>query len=368
MLFKINRDVMLKGLTLTTGFLEKNYAAPILANVYIKKFGDILTIISNDMEIQTSIEIEEKENTNDFTLTLPAKKLLDILKSLYDNAIVTFTQKESKISITSGNAKFILQSLPADHYPIIQVSHNILSKISVKQSILKKLLSSVQNAMAEKDTRVCLNGVFIEVREEELNLVATNGHRLCFASTKLDTQNQDLSVIIPRKTVFEVIKIVDSLSEDVSIIFAENQVIFESKHKQLISKVIDAKYPDYRRIISLNNDKLFLISRQKLLTALDRVSLIGVDKARIVIFEFCDDILKLSSTNDNQEEACDEINIVNQDNHQITIPFNFIFIKELLINLDFDQMKWAVLDQKKSILVTDPANPNFKAVMIPLKP
>ena len=368
MLFKINRELMLKALTLTSGFLEKSYAAPILANVYIKKSGNTLTLISNDMEIQTSIEIEDKENQDDFVTTLPAKKLLDILKLLNDNSQVKFIQEESKVFINAGSAKFILQSLPAGHYPLINVNTNIICKIILKQAVLKKLLIQVQNSMAEKDSRACLNGLFVEIRGEELNLVATNGHRLSLASCKLETPIEEHSVIIPRKTILEVIKLLDSTTDDIVISFAENQVIFDAKNKQLISKIIDAKYPDYRKVLMLSNDKLFLISRSKLITSLERVSTIGVEKSKIVTFEFIDDTLKLSATNDNQEEAFDEINIVNNDKHVMTIPFNFVFIKELLMNLDFDQMKWAILDSKKSILVTDPSNPNFKVVMIPLKP
>ncbi|MBP9742246.1 MAG: DNA polymerase III subunit beta [Burkholderiales bacterium] len=367
MLLIINRDVLLKPLLLTTGFVEKKQTMPILSNVYIKKFGNQITIISNDMEIQVSITIEHDMSGEDFTITLPAKKLQDILKIFPENTNVTLKQDGNKILISCGATKFTLQSLPADHYPLLKISDTAICQFTLEQTNLKTILSQIQYAMADKDSRVFLNGMLFEIRNNQLRLIATDAHRLGFVTTLINEVVENSSIIIPRKTIAELYKLLEDSEEPVTLTLFANQVSFETLGKQLISKVIDGKYPDYERVIPLGNDKLCLINRTELLRAIERVGVIGIDKLKTVAFDIAPNTLVLTCRNEDQEDSHDEIKIVYQGTEQFRICFNITYVRDLLTNSQAETLQWAFYDGQRSVLVTIPTDPNFKAVLMPLR-
>lgn len=368
MLLKLKRDILLKPLTLTTGFVEKKQTMPILSNVYLKKTGNQIVIIANDMEIQASITVVGDMSGEDFTITLPGKKLQDILKAFPEASDVTFTVQESRISVKSGNAKFTLQSMPADHYPLIRVNTEIESEFTIAQGLFKKLVGQIQYAMADKDSRVFLNGMLFEVKHNQLRLVATDAHRLGLVTTDLGSEVKDTSAIIPRKTIVELCRMLDENSSEPLIIkFFDSQVYFETENKQLITKVIDGKYPDYERVIPVTNDKLCLINRNDLLTAVERVGVIGIDKLKTLTFELNQDMLAISCHNEEQEESKDELMVNYQGAEPLKLSFNISFVRDLLSNSHVDNLQWAFYDNNRSVLVTIPNELNFKGVIMPLR-
>ncbi|MCC2625750.1 MAG: polymerase subunit beta [Burkholderiales bacterium] len=368
MLLKLKRDILLKPLTLTTGFVEKKQTMPILSNVYLKKTGNQIVVIANDMEIQASITITGDMSGEDFTITLPGKKLQDILKAFPESADVTFEAQESRILVKSGKAKFVLQSMPADHYPLIRVNTEIESEFTIDQGTFKKLVSQIQYAMADKDSRVFLNGMLFEVKHNQLRLVATDAHRLGLVTTDLNGEVKDTSAIIPRKTIVELCRMLDDNSKEPLVVkFFDNQVYFETENKQLITKVIDGKYPDYERVVPVTNDKLCLINRNDLLTAVERVGVIGIDKLKTLTFELNQDILTISCHNEDQEESKDEILVHYQGGEPLRLSFNISFVRDLLSNAHVDNLQWAFYDNNRSVLVTIPNEINFKGVIMPLR-
>lgn len=368
MLLKLKRDLLLKPLTLTTGFVEKKQTMPILSNVYLKKTGNQIVIIANDMEIQASITIVGDMAGEDFTITLPGKKLQDILKAFPESADVTFEAQDSRITVKSGKTKFVLHSMPADHYPLIRVNSELDSEFQIAQGTFKKLVNQIQYAMADKDSRVFLNGMLFEIKNNQLRLVATDAHRLGLITTELSGEIKDTSAIIPRKTIVELTRMLDENSEEpLAIKFFDNQIYFETENKQLITKVIDGKYPDYERVVPVTNDKLCLINRNELLNAVDRVSVIGIDKLKTLTFEINQDLLTISCHNEDQEESKDEITINYQGSEPLKLSFNISFIRELLSNAHVEDLQWAFYDNSRSVLVTIPNEINFKGVIMPLR-
>jgi len=368
MLLKLKRDILLKPLTLTAGFVEKKQTMPILSNVYLKKTGNQIVIIANDMEIQASITVVGDMSGEDFTITLPGKKLQDILKAFPESADVTFEVQESRILVKSGMAKFVLQSMPADHYPLIRVNTDIESEFTISQGLFKKLVGQIQYAMADKDSRVFLNGMLFEVKHNQLRLVATDAHRLGLVTTDLTGEVKDTSAIIPRKTIVELCRMLDENSAEPLIVkFFDNQVYFETENKQLITKVIDGKYPDYERVVPVTNDKLCLINRNDLLTAVERVGVIGIDKLKTLTFELNQDMLTISCHNEDQEESKDEIIVNYQGSEPLRLSFNISFVRDLLSNAHVENLQWAFYDNNRSVLVTIPNEVNFKGVIMPLR-
>lgn len=367
MLLTINRDTLLKPLLLTTGFVEKKQTMPILSNVYLKKSGDSITVIANDMEIQASITINGNMSGDDFVITLPAKKLQDILKIFPDDTAVVFERQESKIVIKSGATKFTLQTQPADHYPLLKINDNAIGQFTLEQSNLKALLGQIQYAMADKDSRVFLNGMLFEIKNNQLRLVATDAHRLGFVTTTLNDNVENCNSIIPRKTIIELYKLLEDSSSNVNVKIYPHQVCFETEGKQLITKVIDGKYPDYERVIPLGNDKLCLIRREDLLKAVERVSVIGIDKLKTITFEVHRNLLILTCRNEDQEDSRDEVEITYQQDEQIKVSFNIHYVKDLLLNSHAEHLQWAFFDGQRSVLVTMPNEVDFKSVIMPLR-
>ncbi|HLX53380.1 MAG TPA: DNA polymerase III subunit beta, partial [Aquella sp.] len=304
----------------------------------------------------------------DFTITLPGKKLQDILKTLPESADVTFEAQESRILVKSGMAKFVLQSMPADHYPLIRVNTEMESEFTISQGEFKKLVNQIQYAMADKDSRVFLNGMLFEVKHNQLRLVATDAHRLGLVTTELTGEVKDTSAIIPRKTIVELCRMLDENSTEPLVVkFFDNQVYFETENKQLITKVIDGKYPDYERVVPVTNDKLCLINRHDLLTAVERVGVIGIDKLKTLTFELNQDMLTISCHNEDQEESKDEIIVNYQGGEPLRLSFNISFVRDLLSNAHVENLQWAFYDNSRSVLVTIPNEINFKGVIMPLR-
>ena len=366
MLLTISRDTLLKPLMLVSGFVEKKQTMPILSNVYIKKTGNTITMISNDLEIQASITINAPMDGEDFIITLPAKKLQDILKVVPDTELV-FTKEDAKIALSVGATKFTLQSMPGDHYPLLRILDTAIGKFTISQAKLKSLLGQVQYAMADKDSRVFLNGMLFEIKDNCLRLVATDAHRLGFATTEISETISNCSAILPRKTIIELYKLVEDHVDEITITIYPHQVAFETNNKQLITKVIDGKYPDYERVIPLGNDKLCLIKREDFLKAIERVAVIGIDKLKTVTLDLSKNILSLRCRNEEHEDSHDQIEITYQQDEPLKVSFNINYVRDLLINSQAEYLQWAFFDGQRSVLVTIPSDPNFKSVIMPLR-
>ena len=209
--------------------------------------------------------------------------------------------------------------------------------------------------------------MLFEVKNNQLRMVATDAHRLGFASTNLiQPQKTDYSVIIPRKTILELFRILENTTTPITVKVFPNQVYFECGDKQLLTKVIDGKYPDYERVIPLNNDKICLVNRLALLNAVDRVSVIGSEKTKTLTLDFSESILTLSCNNEEQEDSFDEIEI-HYNGTPIKISFNLQYLRDLLTNSLAENLQLAMFDGQRSVLVTIPDEPNFKAVIMPLR-
>ncbi len=368
MLLTTTRDTLLRPLNLTCGFVERKQTMPILSNVYIKKSDNQLTVIANDLEIQASVISEAEMTGEDFTITLPGKKLQEILKAIPDNSKIVLEQQDSKVLLKAGKLKYSIQSLPAEHYPLLKISDYSICQLNIEQIKLKQMLSQVQYAMADKDSRVFLNGMLFEIKNNQLRLVATDAHRLAFITTNLNESIDDHSVIIPRKTVLELHRMLEDNTYNVAITFYPNQVSFEVAGKHLITKIIDGKYPEYERVIPIGNDKLCLVNRTELLSAIDRVAVIGIEKVRALTMELSHNTLTMTCRNDDQEDSRDEIDVnYNYDENNIKICFNLNYMRELLNNSTAEMLQLAFYDGQRSVLVTIPGETHFKAVAMPLR-
>jgi DNA polymerase III subunit beta len=365
MQIKINREVLLKPLTNVTGIVERRHTLPILSNLLLEAKNNKIQLTATDLEMQISLSIENAFS-GELSTTISAKKLLDICRSLPESSEIDMTNKDSRIIVKAGKSRFNLQTLPAADYPIMTKAVGDQIKITLSQITLKKLLKQVEFAMAQQDIRYYLNGLLLEVNGNKLNIVGTDGHRLSFTSTALDQNYEKTEVILPRKTVIELIKLLNDNDEEIIIEIANGQVNFAFGDIKLISKVIDGKFPDYNRVIPQGHQNTFTVNRMQILTAMQRASILSNEKYRGIRMVLSNNNLKMISTNTEQEEAEEELEI-NYQKDPLDIGFNVTYLIDVLNNVSDEEVIFSFADANSSCLVTTAHDENYKYVVMPMR-
>jgi len=360
------RDALLKPLATVTGIVERRHTLPILSNVLIKKEGEALTFTGTDLEIQITSQQAEGFSGGEFAITVAAKKISDILRAIPDKVVVTLEEADGRLTVKAGKSRFQLQTLPAADFPQLAVDTNLRATLKMPQGQLKALLSRVQYAMAHQDIRYYLNGLLLVTEGNLLKLVATDGHRLAFASAELSSSFEKNEVILPRKTILELYKALADNDEEVAIDIAGNQVKFSFGSVVIHTKVVDGKFPDYNRVIPVGNDKLLIIERQTLLAAMQRAAILSNEKFRGVRLVLTEGLLKIICNNTEQEEAQEELE-VSYNNTPIDIGFNIQYLLDVLTNIQLEALHISFGEAGSSALVTIPDNEHFKYIVMPMR-
>ncbi len=362
---QINRETLLKPLTSVASIVEKRHTLPILSNFLLEVKQNKIKLTATDLEMQISLAIETT-TTSDFSTTISAKKLLDICRSLPENSEINMITNDSRISLKAGKSRFNLQTLPAEDYPLMSKNQGESTLVILGQGQLKDLLKQVEFAMAQQDIRYYLNGLLFEVIENRFNVVGTDGHRLSFTSTELKQNYEKQDVILPRKTVSELIKLLNDSDEEIQIELANKQVNFNFGNFKLISKVIDGKFPDYNRVIPTGYQNTFTIDRLGVLSAMQRASILSNEKYRGIRMVLSNNNLKLVSTNSDQEEAEEELEIDYTGDH-LDVGFNVTYLIDVLNNIHCEKTTFSFSNANSSCLITIPKNNDYKYVVMPMR-
>jgi DNA polymerase-3 subunit beta len=362
---KIDRELLLRPLGTVSGIVEKRHALPILSNLLLEGNQGKLTFTATDLEMQISTHIET-EIADDFQITISAKKLFDITRALPDESKMDIQIEESKVLVKAKKSRFNLQTLPPKDYPVMKKEEKDTVDLKLSQKEFKTLLKQVDFAMAQQDIRYYLNGLLIEVKDNNINIVGTDGHRLSFTSLKLKNPTNPAQVIVPRKTIVELTKLLNDTEDQLEISFTKNQVNFKFNEIDLITKVIDGKFPDYSRVIPQGHNNVFNVDRSLLLDSMLRASILSNDKYRGIRMVLEEGNLKLVSNNSEQEQAEEELEI-NYKGEKIDIGFNVTYLIDVLTNIQSDKLTIAFNDSSSSCLVTIPDNEKYKYVVMPMR-
>lgn len=366
-LIKTQRDVLLRPLQIVNGIVGRRHTLPILANILIRINGKQVDFLSTDIEIQITTHATIGCCTVvEYATTVAARKFLDILRSLSNKDEILITLFNTRFTIQSGKSRFSLQTLAAEEFPIIAEVKEYNATITLSQKMLKYLLSTVYFAMAQQDIRYYLNGLLLVIEEKHIMVVATDGHRLAFNQVKIDETFQNKKIIIPRKTIIELQRLLEEEEDIVKIKIADNQVKLNFANIELISKLVEGKFPDFTRLIPQGYQNNFTMRRDQLLRSLQRTSIMVSDKFKGVRWVVSPYNLKISSTNIDQEEAIEELNI-NYNNDKIDIGFNVTYLLDVLNNLKSDYIDISLSNAHSSALITIPNNTNFKYVVMPMR-
>ena len=363
---KIDRDSFLKPLTSVGNIVEKRHTLPILSNLLLEARQGTITLTATDLEMQISLSIPANPEA-DIAMTVSARKLLDICRSLPEQCSITLHSEDHRMQLSSGKSRFNLQTLPAADYPLMSKSKGETNLVlQLPQHQLKKLLKQVEYAMAQQDIRYYLNGLLLEVSHERLNLVGTDGHRLSFTSIQLNNSYEKQEVILPRKTIIELIKLLDDSDNVVSIEVGAQQALFSFSGISIISKVIDGKFPDYNRVIPTGYTNSFSVDRHQMLLAMQRASILSNEKYRGIRMILGKDNVRLISSNSEQEEAEEDLE-VSYGGDPLDVGFNVTYMIDVLTNVESETVIFSFTDANSSCLVTIPNEPDYRYVVMPMR-
>ena len=368
--FSIKRDVLLKSLTLAQGIIEKKNTLPILSNVLLNAKDGKLSIIATDLDLVFYDEISEVQIKTEGATTTAATTLYDILRKISGNSEIKFDLKsESKLSLITDNSDFNLLCLPIDNFPNFadDLEDN---EISFNKSKLLALLNKTKIAISNDDTRHYLNGIYLHTTESQnrtyLTGVATDSHRLSSSSIEIESNKTFHPLILPKKTVFQLCNLLTDTNEKVLIKTSESKIQFRIGKTRLVSKVIDGKFPDYKKVVPVGNDKILTVSSFDFIQAIERVITVSIDRKEGVKLILGKDNIKFSVNSTNSGDG-NEVVKSNFTAEEMTVSFNSKYLVDIASEVEDKNLKINLKDPISPVLVEDMSDKNSYYVVMPMK-
>ena len=358
---------VLEALQSVAGIVERRHTLPILANVLLRKNGDSIEFTTSDLEIQVRTHATLGGDVGQMATTVGARKLIDILRALPPDQVVSLSSAQNKLVLQGGKSRFTLQTLPADDFPLVNESVDFGPTFSVPQKTLRDLVNQVHFAMAVHDIRYYLNGILFIAEGKTLTLVATDGHRLALGQAQLAAEvPSKQEAILPRKTVLELQRLLKDEETPIEMRFANNQAKFGFSGMEFVTKLVEGKFPDYNRVIPRNHKNALVLGRAPLLAALQRAAILTSEKFKGVRVNLEPGVLRIASSNAEQEEAKEELE-VDYNGDAIDIGFNVTYLIDVLANMSQEMVKLELQDSSASVLMSVPGETGFKYVVMPMR-
>lgn len=370
MKFIASRETLLKPLQLVAGIVERRQTLPVLSNVLLVLDEQKLSVTGTDLEVEIRSHVQLEGSGESGEITVPARKLVDICRSLPDGAEITFSTEEGRAILRSGRSRFALSTLPANEFPNVEEQAGSLS-FSVAQQKLKQLIDNTSFAMAQQDVRYYLNGMLWEVSKQRLRVVATDGHRLAMSDGDIQLNADSVAKdnaeqsILPRKGVVELARLLGDEGE-VGVVVGTNHVRIEGEGFCFTSKLVDGAYPDYERVLPRGGTQILEGERDGLRQAFQRASILSNEKYRGVRLQLEGDQLTIMANNPEQETAEEEIT-VSYNGEPLEIGFNVNYVIDVLNVLDGDQVRFTLSDANSSALMDDHSDDNSVYVIMPMR-
>jgi DNA polymerase III subunit beta len=358
------REDILTPLQAVIGVVERRQTMPILANVLLSARDNRLSITGTDLEVElvaaSGVTVQQAGD-----ITVPGRKLLDICRSLPEKANVVISTEGERLSVRAGRSRFVLASLPAAEFPIVE-EINAQQTLSVSQGEVRKLIDKTHFSMAQQDVRYYLNGMLLETDGKLLRAVATDGHRLALCETELETKAKaGQQVIVPRKGVLELHRILGD-SGAIELAVGTNHVRVQIGDIRFTSKLIDGRFPEYGRVIPSNPTKIVEADRDLLRQSLQRTAILSNEKYRGVRLNVQPNLLTIQAHNPEQEEAEDQVE-VNYKGDEVEIGFNVNYLLDALAAIDQEKVEIGLTDSNSSCLIRAPGSTGTKYVVMPMR-
>ena len=370
MQFVVKRDTLLKSLNFVQGVVEKKNTLPILSNVLLQLKDKKLSIIATDLDIIFYDEINDVKIINEGSTTTSAAILFDILRKISSNSELNFDLKsENKLSLKSESADFNLLCLPTDNFPNFADEFEGY-EISLNNNRFFKLLNKTRISISNDDTRHYLNGVFLHLTEAHgrifLTGVATDSHRLSSSSLEIEKTTNFSPIILPRKTVFQLCSLLSETTDQLKMIASENKIKFTLGNMKLISKVIDGKFPDYKKVVPKDNDKTLVVSTKDFINSIERVASVSLDRKEGVKLAIDKDNVQLSVNSANSGEGNEKIT-AEYSSESLNISFNSKYLIDIASEVEDKNLKMNLKDSVSPVLIEDISDKNSYYVIMPMK-
>lgn len=356
MKFTISREQFLKPLQLVVSVVERRQTLPVLSNVLISLNNNQLALTGTDLEVEIvgKVELQDSGETEAGEITVPARKIMDICKSLPDKSLIRFSEDDAgRMTISSGRSRFTLSTLPASEFPSLDESVGGV-EFTIPAQNLKSLIDNTAFAMAHQDVRYYLNGMLWETSSGMLRAVATDGHRLAMSTRAMPlTVPEKIQAIIPRKGVMELSRILGE-GDDVVVILGSNHVRIKGSDFLFTSKLVDGAYPDYERVLPKEGTRKVTGGREALRQAFSRTAILSNEKYRGVRLLIQDSSLRITANNPEQEEAEEELGVDYAGDGSLEIGFNVNYLIDVLNVLKGENIRMNFTDSNSSALLEDP--------------
>ena len=365
----IKRELLLKILQPVAGVAEKRQTLPILSHILITVENNKMTIVGTDTEVELcGLLYLENGLEGRAQITLPGKKFFDVCRTLPENSMIELNIDNNRINVVSGRSRFVFNSLPAQDFPCTPKQEQIL-EFSVPQKALRQLMQKTAFAIPQQEFRQYLFGLLIEVKGGSINTLATDGHRLAMDSMPLTTSdNATAQAIIPRKGVFELLRLLEDSSDEITIGLNNNFICAKNDNFMLTSKLIGGKIPNYHRIIPKRGDSSIEVNCQALKQALTRVGILSNESFRSVIFDLTPGNLTLTTNNPTQEEASEELSVVHQDNQELHAVFNINYFIDVLNAITTEKITISFQDNDSGVIIEESGSEsNCLYVLMPIR-
>ena len=364
MKFSISREALIKPLNLVAGVVERRQTLPILSNVLLNLEGTQLSLTGTDLEVELIGRVEVEAGGVDGDITVPARKLVDICKSLTDSSQIEFSVDSGKAMVKAGRGRFTLSTLPATEFPSVDESAGDQT-LEVAQSVVKRLIDRTAFAMAQQDVRYYLNGMLLELKAGRLRMVATDGHRLALCTANEAVSTGDAAIIIPRKGVLELSRLLDT-DESIRLVIGSNHIRAANQQFTFTSKLVDGKFPEYERVLPKSADKTVIGQRLELRQAFTRTAILSNEKYRGVRLKLSADTLDITANNPEQEQA-EEVVAVEYQGEELEVGFNVSYLLDVLSVLDGDQISLSLSDSASSALLEEADEGDSLYVVMPMR-
>ncbi|MBR9874777.1 DNA polymerase III subunit beta [Vibrio sp. J1-1] len=365
MKFTIERSHLIKPLQQVSGALGGRPTLPILGNLLLKVEENVLSMTATDLEVELVSKVTLEGDFEAGSITVPSRKFLDICRGLPDDAIITFVLEGDRVQVRSGRSRFSLATLPANDFPNIEDWQSEV-EVSLNQAELRTLVEKTQFSMANQDVRYYLNGMLFEIDGTTLRSVATDGHRMAVSQTELGADFAQKQIIVPRKGVQELVKLMDAPEQPVVLQIGNSNVRAEVNNFIFTSKLVDGRFPDYRRVLPQNTNKTLIASCDELRQAFSRAAILSNEKFRGVRVNLADTEMRITANNPEQEEA-EEMLDVSFDGEPIEIGFNVSYVLDVLNTLRCENVRVSMSDANASALIENADDDSAMYVVMPIR-
>ncbi|HBK45492.1 MAG TPA: DNA polymerase III subunit beta [Xanthomonadaceae bacterium] len=365
MRFTLQREAFLKPLAQVVNVVERRQTLPVLANFLVQVQNGQLSLTGTDLEVEM-ISRTTVEDSQDGEVTIPARKLFDIVRALPDGSRVTVSQSGDKVTVQAGRSRFTLATLPANDFPSVD-EVEATERVAVPEAALKELIERTAFAMAQQDVRYYLNGLLFDLRDSTLRCVATDGHRLALCETELENSaGSKRQIIVPRKGVTELQRLLEGGDRELELEVGRSHVRVKRDDVTFTSKLIDGRFPDYEAVVPIGADREVKVDREALRASLQRAAILSNEKYRGVRVEVSPGQLKISAHNPEQEEAQEEVEADTKVS-DLAIGFNVNYLLDALSALRDEHVVIQLRDANSSALVREASSEKSRHVVMPLR-